>query len=1276
MGEGPDGHRGRARLHADGVAAQRAPTPVRRPDVDTCSRRVATRPEPSSPRQGRGVASASTRSARLARLRGTVDAPPRLVSVAEVFVSYRTADARYQAADLADRLGAVFGAERVFRDADSLVPGRLWSAELEGALAQARVLVVLVGPGWLDARGGSGGRALERPHDWVRREIRTAFARGIPVVPVLFDDTPQPRAVDLPDDLAPLAGLQVLRIHHDRLRADVDRLAAVLVEHVPALLHGRLFEPEPLPLERPVRQPSALLRAEHEVVPFAGRNAEEAELLAWLDGNADLAAHLVTGPGGAGKTRLARRLLALARHGGWTAGILRAEAPADLLAGLDRPLLVVVDYAEARAPQLVSLIAALHGSPRARLLLLARSEVGWVRRLERDRDERVVDVIEGMARRRLAPLVPGRSERADEFDRAAAAFAPFLGPAHRTPLPTVARGGDALDVHAAALAALLDDQADGQADGHGHGADPVRRVLQHEERYWARTVANMGLPDVHDARLAQVVCAATLCGADDRTAARRLLTALPTFDRTPPDTVDRYHRWAAATYPDSTAADGLVPLRPDRLGEELVATVLADEPDLVGVIAPHLDVGQVHTALTVLSRAAVRHPDLTGSMAALLAHDPARWLPVALAVAVSADPAGGLPEILDGLLAAAPELATEVVDHIPDSSLTLAGLAVVVTRAALDRARGSGEPPERVAALTHNLAIRLDEVGRADDALTTAALAVARFRTCGGPTDLGSALSFLAACYSALGLHDDGLAPAHEAIELLRPFADDDGHRTLLATALLNAGNLHGDLGQHTRAEQLLYEAVALHRADVATGVDEDEVLDATHRLVRSLDSLGAALAATGRHQESRELAVESARLVHGLDDRAPDRFRRDLIRSLVNLSGAHAEVGDLDHGLLSARKAVELARTLRIVHGDDHLAALADALNNHGVLLRRVDRDHEALACIEEAVGIFRLLAAQRPGTELASLAGALLNLSHTLEGAGRLRDAFDAADEAVELYSKLEDSSPDVHGPDLALALRTRADLLAPLDDPAAALADLAAAITLLDELATDRRHDLLRSLAKCLHDRSRIQTELGRHDDAVRSSARAVGLYRRLPPTHRDPLDLVAMLHGHAEVLDAAERHREADAVFAEAAAATTEVGITHPDLLDRRAAILHDHALCCSALGDHDRALDLVTEAVALRRVLLDEGAGDPVELAESLNNLADTLHDRGDDPAALTTAREAVALCDDPDNECGASLHVGVLTTLAAVAATIRPGLASSARARATELAGDDPTSSR
>lgn len=81
------------------------------------------------------------------------------------------------------------------------------------------------------------------------------------------------------------------------------------------------------------------------------------------------------------------------------------------------------------------------------------------------------------------------------------------------------------------------------------------------------------------------------------------------------------------------------------------------------------------------------------------------------------------------------------------------------------------------------------------------------------------------------------------------------------------------------------------------------------------------------------------AELCRELDAVRPDRFREDHIRSLINLSGAHAEVGQYEPGHLVADEAVTLARDLVHRYGSTHLGQLADALNNNATQLRRLGR-------------------------------------------------------------------------------------------------------------------------------------------------------------------------------------------------------------------------------------------------------------------------------------------------------------------------------------------------
>ena len=115
---------------------------------------------------------------------------------------------------------------------------------------------------------------------------------------------------------------------------------------------------------------SALLRADAELVDFLGRDRERRDLHAWCDGPAERTAWLVTGPGGQGKTRLARQLCSeLTMSGAWAAAVLRgpgnAGAVRDLCrrtAAAGRSLLLVVDYAgEYGAAAFAELVGVLTG---------------------------------------------------------------------------------------------------------------------------------------------------------------------------------------------------------------------------------------------------------------------------------------------------------------------------------------------------------------------------------------------------------------------------------------------------------------------------------------------------------------------------------------------------------------------------------------------------------------------------------------------------------------------------------------------------------------------------------------------------------------------------------------------------------------------------------------------------------------------------------------------------------------------------------------------------
>ncbi|MGP4091585.1 S1 family peptidase, partial [Streptomyces sp. KR55] len=191
----------------------------------------------------------------------------------------------------------------------------------------------------------------------------------------------------------------------------------------PVELSGFLQSPYP---DRDVRSVASLLRADTETVTFHGRETESERLDAWCAGSEAAAVLIVTGQGGAGKSRLARRLVARQRVRGWTAGVLRPAAADDAAAegrftALTRmrgPLLIVVDYAENYPRQVRALLRqARSAQGRVRVLLLARERGMWAEALD-EPDPDVRDLLAEAPELALAPLASTAGDWDASFHRA------------------------------------------------------------------------------------------------------------------------------------------------------------------------------------------------------------------------------------------------------------------------------------------------------------------------------------------------------------------------------------------------------------------------------------------------------------------------------------------------------------------------------------------------------------------------------------------------------------------------------------------------------------------------------------------------------------------------------------------------------------------------------------------------------------------------------------------------------------------------------------------
>lgn len=160
-----------------------------------------------------------------------------------IAISYRREDSLPITGRLYDRLEARFGKEKVFMDFDSIRPGLDFRQQIKETIERSKVVVAVIGPNWLGQQS-DGSRRIDDPMDFVRLEIEYALKREIPIIPVLINDTPMPKAEQLPSLIDGLAFRHALpldtgldfRQHAERL---ISTLSDFVEETTPAAVDRR-----------------------------------------------------------------------------------------------------------------------------------------------------------------------------------------------------------------------------------------------------------------------------------------------------------------------------------------------------------------------------------------------------------------------------------------------------------------------------------------------------------------------------------------------------------------------------------------------------------------------------------------------------------------------------------------------------------------------------------------------------------------------------------------------------------------------------------------------------------------------------------------------------------------------------------------------------------------------------------------------------------------------------------------------------------------------------
>jgi hypothetical protein len=202
----------------------------------------------------------------------------------KIFISYRRDDSVSFTGRLFDRLAAHFGSGSIFMDVDAIPLGADFAAILTQEIRQCDLVLAIIGNRWLDATSGDGRRRLDNPNDYLRLEIESALALGIPVVPVLVGEARMPRPKELPASLTELAFRSAVAVrpgpefHHDLDR--LIRALANLVERVPPKQPAK--RTQPIPDLDPKELQSNLLFVSHSSLD---RQWVEGEIITLLDQN-------------------------------------------------------------------------------------------------------------------------------------------------------------------------------------------------------------------------------------------------------------------------------------------------------------------------------------------------------------------------------------------------------------------------------------------------------------------------------------------------------------------------------------------------------------------------------------------------------------------------------------------------------------------------------------------------------------------------------------------------------------------------------------------------------------------------------------------------------------------------------------------------------------------------------------------------------------------------------------------------------------------------------
>ncbi|TPQ32481.1 hypothetical protein C2U70_21705 [Bradyrhizobium guangdongense] len=412
-----------------------------------------------------------------------------------------------------------------------------------------------------------------------------------------------------------------------------------------------------------------------------------------------------------------------------------------------------------------------------------------------------------------------------------------------------------------------------------------------------------------------------------------------------------------------------------------------------------------------------------------------------------------LDQRLEEMLAQEPTLAVQFAD-LAEANVPFWG-ANFATRVALILAEAS-ENPAYAALYYSNASSYLSALGRQEEAFAAAQGAADRYRVLSEAepeifaSALAGSLTNLANVLSELGHREKAYAAAQEAVELYRSLADatPEIFTPFLATSLNNLANGLSDLGHKQEALAAAREAVELRRELASKRPDAF-----TPDLATSLNNLATVLSELRLWEDALAAAQEAVKIRRALANARPEAFAPNLAGSLNNLAHSLSKLGRKEEALAAVQEAAHVHRILADARPEAFAPKLAASLNNLAYLLSELGRPEEALAAIQESAHVYRSLADFRPTAFEPDLAMSLNNLANALWRVGMPEQALGAAREATDLYRGLASTEPMAFSPDLAMSLNNLFNILSGLGRKQEALAAAQEAAMLISAYPPNR-------------------------------------------------------------------------------------------------------------------------------------------------------------------------------------------------------------------------------